>query len=122
MKLEPCEMAGLLDKHGYDFLKRMGLCDDWIPLFNEKQLREELAKLEKVVDYTPPGRYCLKPDDWDLAYGLVHSGYTPDKTKGMHFLYKLGFINGYLATIRGQVKTPPELVKQKIKRERKHGT
>ena len=100
----------------------MGLCEDWIPVFDEKQLREELAKLEKTVDYIPPGRYCLKPNDWCFAYGLVHSGYTPDKARGINFLYKLGFINGYLATIRGQVKTPPELVKQKIKRERKHGT
>ena len=24
MKLDPCEMAGLLDKHGYDFFKKNG--------------------------------------------------------------------------------------------------
>ena len=122
MRLDPCEMAGLLDRDGYDFLKSAGLCENWLSVFDEKKLREELDKLEKTVDYTPPRRYCLNPDDWCFAYGLVHSGYTPDKTRGIDFLYKLGFINGYLATIRGRVKTPPELVKGKVRRGRKNGT
>lgn len=106
MNIDSCEMAGLLDQCGYEELKRRGVCKNWTDVFDEKGLRAELAKLEKTVDYAIPGHYRLSADDWCFAYGLVSSFYPPDKSKGIDFLYKLGFINGYLATIRGRVKTP----------------
>ncbi len=108
MKIDNCELAGLLDRDGYEFLKKHEICKSWTDVFNEKQLRAKLEKLAKTIDYTPPGRYRLKPDDWCFAYGFIYSCYPPDKCKGIDFLYKLGFINGYLATIRGRVKNPPE--------------
>lgn len=108
MNIDSCEMAGLLDQYGYEELKRRGVCEKWTNVFDEKKLRAELEKLAKTIDYTPPGHYSLKPDDWCFAYGLISSSYPPGKCKGIDFLYKLGFINGYLATIRGRVKNTPE--------------
>lgn len=106
MNIDSCEMAGLLDQCDYEELKRRGVCEKWTDVFDEKGLRAELAKLEKTVDYAIPGHYRLSADDWCFAYGLVSSFYPPDRSKGIDFLYKLGFINGYSATIRGRVKTP----------------
>ena len=107
MNIDNCEMAGLLDQYGYEELKWRGVCKEWTDVFDEKGLRKELAKLEKAIDYTIPGHYRLSADDWCFAHGLISSHYPPDKSKGIEFLYKLGFISGYLATTRGRVKQPP---------------